>query len=146
MLVCIGILITNILKTRQQNIANIYVSIFVSIILFSYLCYEKKISNIQCELILTKRNFLIHNIEQELFMTTMLAFWFFIICLLNILYFEVIADIKCYIWISITVILFTTNTKKRFPKYIYGIFGNFQHFSHCSLQWSYSWHTMSVSI
>ena len=39
----------------------------------------------------------IYNFHQELLPTTTLAFWYFIICLLNMVNLEVIADIKCSI-------------------------------------------------
>ena len=46
----------------------------------------------------------IYKFDPKLLQKTMLAFWFFIIYSLTMVYLEVLAGIQCYLWLSTTVI------------------------------------------
>ena len=52
------------LQIRQENISNIYVSSFVSILLFSYLCYERKNIQNSTLAIINKNKVFIHKFDQ----------------------------------------------------------------------------------
>ena len=59
-----------------------------------------------------KKNIFIQKFDQEWLPTTILAYWLLIIYESTMLYVKVIADIKCYTWLSIKLFYIKETTRE----------------------------------